>query len=283
MTGEGFPVAAMQTAPRLGDVSGNREQLLSGVREAASAGARLIVFPECQLSGYAFDDETATRAAAETIPGRTTHAVAEAARRLEVEVVFGMIEASDDGLFNTLVAVGPAGIFGSYRKTHLPTLGADRFVRSGDRPYAVHSSRHCRLGLSICYDARFPEMHRTLTLLGADVIVVATCWPTGSEIVPNEFIPVRAAENRVFIVVAGRVGEENGTRFIGGSRVVAPDGAIVATAGAGPCRVLATIVPAEAHEKAVGPDGGRRSDILRDRRPDLYAPLVDSTAKPRTM
>ncbi len=282
MTSAGLTVAAMQTAPSLGDVSRNREQLLSDVREAASAGAQLIVFPECQLSGYAFDDEAKVRAAAEPIPGPTTRAVSEAAARLDLEVVFGMLEASDDGLFNTLVAVGPGGVFGAYRKTHLPALGADRFVRPSDQAYAVHSARYCRLGLSICYDVRFPEMHRALTLLGADVIVVATCWPRGSEIVPNEFIPVRAAENRVFVVVAGRVGEENGTRYIGGSRVVAPDGSIIAAAGEGPSRVLATIIPARAHDKAVGPDGGRRSDVLRDRRPDLYAPLLDPTATQRT-
>lgn len=271
---EAIVVAAVQTNPRLGDPAGNLAALLGALDAAAAAGAQLVVFPECQLSGYGFATFTAARAAAEPVPGPSTEVVARRCRALGVHVAFGLLERAGDRLYNTAAVVGPDGLVGRYRKTHLPRLGVDRFVAPGPGPLAVFETPVGRLGASICYDARFPEVHRTLALLGAEVILLLTCWPVGSEIVPEAFARVRASENRVFLVVASRVGVEAGIRFIGQSQILDPEGRILARAEAADDQiVLARIQPSRSRTKVVGA-AAPLADLFGDRRPDLYGVLT---------
>src|SRR5262249_17381338 len=116
-------VAAVQMEPRLGDVPANRASIVSKLREAATGGARLVVFPECALSGYGFASRAGALVHAEPIPGPSTTQVSEACSELGATfAVFGMLERDGDRLFNTCVLVGPKGVIGSYRKIHLPFL-----------------------------------------------------------------------------------------------------------------------------------------------------------------
>ena len=77
--------------------------------------------------------------------------------------------------------VGPEGWLGTYRKTHLPYLGVDRFTTLGREPYQVFETAIGRIGMNICYDLAFPEAARVLALRGADLIVLPTNWPPGAE------------------------------------------------------------------------------------------------------
>ena len=120
---------------------------------------------------------------------------------------------------------------GSYRKVHLPYLGIDMFVDPGDRDFAVHDAGGVRVGMHICYDGSFPETARVLTLLGADLLVLPTNWPTHSECAAEHMIPTRAMENNVYVMAVNRVGEESGFRFIGSSSIVDPSGRVLARAG----------------------------------------------------
>ena len=76
--------------------------------------------------------------------------------------------------------VGPDGLIGTYRKTHLPFLGVDRFVTPGDE-FQVFDTPLGRIGVEICYDLRFPEVTRTLALRGADIVAHADQLPGGGE------------------------------------------------------------------------------------------------------
>ena len=96
--------------------------------------------------------------------------------------------------------VGPTGVIGSYRKVHLPYLGIDMFTSYGDRPFAVHNAVDLKVGMSICYDAAFPEASRSLAILGADLVALPTNWPPGAECTAASVINARAMENAVYFI-----------------------------------------------------------------------------------
>jgi predicted amidohydrolase len=269
-------IAGVQMDVRLGDVPGNLRRISKRLEEATAAGARLTIFPECAVTGYCFSSLDEARPYAQPIPGPATKEMTAVCRRLSCFAAFGMIEASGDGVFNAAVLVGPEGVVGSYRKVHLPFLGLDMFATYGDRPFAVHAAGPVRVGLNICYDSSFPESARTLTLLGADLVALPTNWPSGAECVAEHAINTRAMENAIYFAAVNRVGEERGFRFIGRSKICAPDGATLAQAGDTEETILyAEVDTARSRNKTAVREPGRHAiDRLADRRPAMYGPLV---------
>ena len=158
----------VQTAPRLGDVAGNLDDCIVHLGQAAAEHSDLVVFPECALSGYMFSDEASARSCAEPVPGRSTDALAEACATHGLHCALGLLELDGARLHNTAVLIGPGGLIGRYRKSHIASIGADQFTVPGDEPYVVHDTPIGRIGLQICYDWRFPEITRVLALRGAD-------------------------------------------------------------------------------------------------------------------
>jgi predicted amidohydrolase len=247
-------------------------------REAVSRGADLVVFPECAATGYCFRDADEARPFAQSIPGPATEEVATWCRETGARVVFGMLERDGERLFNAAVLVGPGGVEGSYRKTHLPYLGIDMHTAYGDRPFAAHDAGSVRTGLLICYDAAFPEATRALALDGADVVCLPTNWPPGSEQVAEHVINARALENAVYFAAVNRVGTERGFTFIGHSKIADPSGRTLAYANHDREEILiAEIDPQLARRKhIVRRPGEHEIDRLADRRPELYGPVVQT-------
>ena len=271
-----YRVAAAQMEPKLGRLAENLERILGRLGEAAGAGAHLVVFPECALSGYGFSSREEGASHAVPIDGAEVRQVVEACRRHRCFCIFGLLERDGTRLFNACVLTGPEGVAGSYRKVHLPYLGIDRFVDPGDRPFAVHDAGGLRVGMHICYDGSFPETARALSLLGADLLVLPTNWPTHSECAAEHMIPTRAMENTVYVMAVNRVGEESGFRFIGSSSIVDPNGRLLARAGGDSDEILlAEIDPARARQKHLVRVPGRHEiDRFADRRPRFYQPLL---------
>jgi predicted amidohydrolase len=275
-------VAAVQMQPTVLDVRANLARVLGLTHEAATRGARLVVFPEVALSGYVITPEEAD-GLAQPVPGPATEAVTQVCLRDDVYVVLGLLERDTDGsLFNTSVLLGPQGLLSRYRKTHLPLLGVDRFLASGDAFPTPVDTPAGRIGLLICYDLRFPEPCRVLALLGAQLIALSTAWPAAGTLYPDYMARSRAAENRTYLIAANRCGEERGTRYLGRSLIVAPDGAILAEGTTDLEQILyAEIDPAlsDAKHLVLAP-GEYELDLWGDRRPDLYAPIVVDTLPP---
>jgi predicted amidohydrolase len=269
-------VAGVQMDVQLGQVGANRTAMLGRLGDAAAGGARLVVFPECALTGYGFASRSEAWEYAEPISGPTiARFQAECARR-DVHAVFGFLERAGERLFNACALVGPSGLVASYRKVHLPFLGVDQFVDPGDRPFAVHEAAGLRLGMHICYDGSFPETGRVLALAGADLLVLPTNWPTHSECAAEHMIPCRAMENTVYMMAVNRVGLESGFRYIGQSAIADPAGAILGRAGAETEEILyAEIDPARARQKRlVRVPGKHQINRFADRRPAFYEPIV---------
>jgi predicted amidohydrolase len=267
--------AVVQTNPRLGDVAGNLAACVARLEQGAAAGCDLLVFPECAVSGYMFADaETALRCA-EPIPGPSTEALAAACARTGVHCVIGLLERDGARLRNTAVLIGPDGLVGSYRKTHIACVGVDCFTVPGDDPYEVLDTPIGRIGIQICYDWRFPEISRVLALQGADVIAHPTNSPSPAREVAEFLTRARAAENAVFFLTANRCGTEGDCTFFGWSQIVDPLGRRIAEAGEEEALVIADLDLALARAKTKEPgDGAYAVRLFADRRPELYEPLL---------
>jgi predicted amidohydrolase len=222
-------VALVQLAIRDGQPAVNLERATASIRSAGPAD--LYVLPELWTTGYAHD--TWARVA-----DRETPAIVEALRALAAEcgayIAGSMISRDERGaLVNRLWLVPPTGAAPvHYDKGHLIALmGEDRYLSPGDRR-VVTPLGGWRAGLSICFDLRFPEMYRADALDGAELFVVVSEWPAARAEAQRVLARARAIENQAFVVLCNRVGTAaDGTRFDGGSVVVAPDGKIMADAG----------------------------------------------------
>ena len=278
---ETWTVAGVQMDCRLADPAANLAAMTARLDAAADRGARLVVFPECVVAGYGFDSRADVRRVAETIPGPATDAIAKACARRKVWAVFGLFEhdPATGKLFNACALVGPDGLAASYRKLHLPCLGADRFTDPGDRPFAVHDLGGLKLGMNICFDGSFPESARVLTLLGADLIVLPTNWATNARMMAELVSPARGWENHVYYLAVNRVGEESGFTYLGRSSAADYFGNVLHRSPEGVEDVFTVEVdPAAARQKRqVHCHGVYEIDRVNWRRPEMYGPLVEGT------
>jgi len=170
-------IACAQIDCLFGQPKTNLDKIISLIRAAAQRDAKLIMFPECALTGYSFDSLEEAMPFAEKIDGPSSQAIAEACRETGVYAVAGFIGGDGEKFYNTAMLVGPDGVVGSYRKVHLPFIGIDRFLTPGDRPFQVFDLPFGKVGLNICYDISFPEAARALKLMGAELIALVTNWP----------------------------------------------------------------------------------------------------------
>jgi 5-aminopentanamidase len=268
-------VAVAQLEPKLAEQEHNLDACRARLEEAAAAGAELLVLPECAIPGYMFESAEEALPFAEEIPGPSSEALEHDCRRLGMHVVCGLLERDGDVLHNAAVLVGPDGLVGTYRKTHLPFLGVDRFVVPGEE-LAVYDTPLGRIGVEICYDLRFPEVTRTLALRGADLVAHPTNFPMAAKIQTELITVARAAENRVYLLTANRVGKERSGEFCGWSQIVDPYGKRLAEAGETEEALLVADVDLQkARDKDYVIPGEYELYLFGHRRPELYGALVE--------
>jgi len=272
-------VAAVQMDARITKNADNLDRILSETATAAENGANLIVFPECALSGYVFSSREEALPFAENIPGIGTDRIAVCCRDSGVHVVVGLLEKDGDKCYNVAVLIGPGGLVGKYRKIHLPFLGVDRFIDAGDEPFRVYRTPTGNIGIHICYDGTLPESARIMTLLGADIIVLPTNFPTGRDKIIDYLVNTRSIENGIHYVMANRIGVERGVGFLGRSKIIRATGTTLAEASRDKEEIIyAEVSLAEARRKRVVIKPGEfEIDPINDRRPELYGELT----KPR--
>ncbi len=268
--------AAVQMDVRILAKEHNLTQILNRLEEAAGAGAKLAVFPECALSGYGFVSREEAAPVAEEVPGPSTERILAAARALDCTVIVGLLERSGERIYNAAAVVAPQGILGTYRKLHLPCLGIDWHAALGDKPFPVFATPHAKVGISICYDCSFPESGRVLKLKGAQILAIPTNWPLGADTWQHT-PPVRATENHLFVIACDRVGEERGFRFAGHSQIVDLSGAKLAEAGETEETILYAEIDAASADRnrVIRQPGVWEFDRIASRRPEMYAPLTD--------
>jgi predicted amidohydrolase len=237
---------------------------------AAADGAKLVVLPEkFNLLGT----EEQMRAGAEDLDGPSISWARDTARELSIDLVAGSIAERREGrerLSNTSVHVGPDGeIRAVYRKIHLFDVTVDgveyRESATEERgeDIVLSEAGGLPLGLSVCYDLRFPELYRILALRGARVLAVPAAFTKPTGIAHWDLlIRARAVENQAFVVAAGQIGEWlPGKESYGASMIVDPWGEVLARAPDAAAGREETFVCAELDLT--------RQDEVRERLPSL--------------
>jgi predicted amidohydrolase len=270
-------VAAVQIDIKILEKEQNLARILAKMEEAAHAGAKLVVFPECALTGYCFTSREEAWPLAETVPGPSTEKLAAAAKSLNCAAIVGMLEIEGATMYNSAAVVDPKGILGTYRKMHLPCLGVDWFNTVGDKPFPVFETSCGKVGINICYDCSIPEAARVLKLQGAQVLAIPTNWPQGSD--SWEHTPkVRATENHLHVIACDRVGEEHGFRFSGHSQIVDFMGKVHCEAGETEEIILYADLDFAAADqnRVVRVPGKWEFDRIAARRPEMYKPIAEA-------
>jgi deaminated glutathione amidase len=235
--GENIRAAAVQLNST-GDKDRNLGTADRLTRAAAADGAELVVLPE---KFTALGTEEELRAGAEPLDGPAIEWARSAARELEIDLVAGSIaerRAGREKLANTSVHVGPDGEARAlYRKIHMFDVEVGGVVYSessteepGDEIVVSELAGGVPIGLSVCYDLRFPELYRILAVRGALVIAVPSAFTrrTG-EVHWETLVRARAIENQAFVVAADQVGRHTADKeSFGGSMIVDPWGEVLA-------------------------------------------------------
>ena len=297
------------------DPAEHEAALAEGIRIAAREGAELVCLQELTLSRYFAVDPAGPQAAGaepEKLPGgRTFEFAARQAREHGIHVHASLYERADgaDGLgFNTAIVVSPGGeLTARTRKLHIPITAGyheDRYFRPGpgdseafplvdlelhqilgpEQPKSDAVRERVRLGLPTCWDQWFPEVARTYSLEGAEVLVYPTA--IGSEPDHPEFdtqplwqhvIVGNGIANGVFMVAVNRIGDEPPLTFYGSSFISDPYGRILAQAPRGEPAVLVADLDLDQRQ-----DWLELFPFLTTRRPDTYAKLAEEATKAQT-
>ena len=221
-------------------------------RRAADAGASLVLFPEATMCRFGVK----LASVAEPLDGPWADGVRRIAASAGVTVIAGMFVPADDGrVTNTLIASGP-NVDAHYDKIYLyDAFGftESRTVAPGDQPVVI-TVDGVGVGLSLCYDIRFPELYVELARRGAHLITVHASWGSGPGKLEQWTLlaRARALDTTSFVAAVGQAypGDEiaaAGPTGVGGSVVASPLGEVVATAGADP-QLLVTDVDLDAVE-----------------------------------
>jgi len=253
------------------------------IRQAAGDGSQIVCLQEIFYGPY-FCAEQQTRwyDFTEPVPGgETTQLMQKLAKELHVALIVPVYEIEQDGVYyNTAAVIHNDGSYlGKYRKTHIPHVAPgfwEKFYfRPGNLGYPVFDLGFAKIGVYICYDRHFPEGARALGLNGAEIVFNPSATVAGlSEYLWKLEQPAHAVANGYFIGAINRVGVEapwNIGEFYGSSYFCDPRGRIIAQAS----RDKDEVLTADLNLDMIG-EVRKTWQFFRDRRPDMYGPLVQS-------
>ena len=239
-------VAAFQFDVRADDVDHNLFEVERGLREAAQRGCRLVVLPELWPTSFSAGDVPLAEALVST--ELALERVAGLTRELGLVVCGSALGRTNALPTNRWHALEDGQMVASYDKVHLFTPTAEEASFSaGDEPPRCVETRAGRVGGVVCYDLRFPEVARALFRAGAALMAVSSQWPSPRAAQLEALCAGRAVESQCFVVACNRTGRARiGRRqmeleFAGTSRIVDPEGRVVACGGSEPELVVGDV------------------------------------------
>ncbi len=259
-------VAAIQFNPQLLDLSSNRDKVKELIIKSITENkSELIVLPELAFSGYNFENIEQVRKTAENIPNsKSCELLEQLSREYSVFIVAGINEKAQETFYNSAVVFGPEGYITTYRKIQLYAREKD-FFKPGDLALQIFSIRDYKIGIMICFDWFYPEIPRSLALMGADII----CHSMNAVIPDGAYLgdTYHSKWNRVYIILANRIGDERDLHFIGNSTIIDQTGSVLSQASSDHEEIIySTIDPLLARNKKLN----SFNDLLKDRRRNMY-------------
>jgi omega-amidase len=259
-------IAAAQISCVPGDFNANLHKVGDFAALAKKSGAEIVVFPEMVDTGYSMPviQKHAKKWSDGAVPE-----LQKIAKEISIAIVAGISDRDGASIFNSQVLVNAQGeVVAKYRKSHLVTAAPldERVCLSPGNEFVSCKIDKFNVGLSICYDLRFPEMARKLVVeRGANVILNSSAWP----VVRAEHLRIlalaRAVENQSYVVIANRVGTDDGVTFCGSSVIIDPSGVILAAAPSD----REQLIESEISEQVIT-DVRDRITVFAHRRPELY-------------
>ena len=262
----------------------NVETAIRLVRQAAARGARIICLPELFSTMYfCVERRQEYFDWAEPIPGPTVERMGEVARETGTVIICPIFERDGEAFYNAAAVIGPDGrVIGKYRKSSIPFMDRARsseprgdekfYFTPGDLGFPTFDTPFARIGILICYDRHFPEAARVLGLGGAEIVFVPTNTTRMARYLWDLELRAHAIANVYYVCGVNKVGVDVGGSsrdHHGDSLVCNPRGEILAQASA----TEEDIVIADV-DLSVIPELRALWGYYRDRRPDLYGPLV---------
>lgn len=237
-------IAVAQMAPALGDVATNLKKVRGAQQQALAKGAELLVFPELAMTGYAIRRDMARYAL--RIDGETFGELLTSSR--DLPMVVGFVERSPRGrIYNSAALLADGQVVHVHRKVYLPTYSVweeQKHFARGKR-LTVFQYRGYRFAVFVCNDFWYPSMAYLAACDDADIFcVIANSSLDGEGTNPRAWdllLRPPALLYGCYVVFANRVGDEEGSTYWGGSRIIAPLGHPLVTAGAGEEIVFADI------------------------------------------
>ena len=257
-------VALAQIEAIAGDIEGNCAKIADYAGRAAACGCGAVLFPELSDTGY--DLEVVRRHADVWPQGAVAERLSAVARGEHIFILAGVAERYGENFYNACMVLNPEGaLVARYRKSHLftPTGEAQCFAYGDD--VGTVPVGDSLWGLSICYDLRFPELYRMLTLKhGAQVLVDSSAWPMVRLAHWDVLTRARAVENQAWMLAVNHVGGNGAHAFCGHSRVIDPFGQVVAEASEAEELLVAEL------DLTLVERCRQKIPALRDARPELW-------------
>ncbi len=260
-------VGYVQTSPLFGDKEKNFEQVENLLVEVK---ADLIVLPELFATGYTFVSKDEAVSLAETPKGKTSNFLLNLSKLTGAVIIGGYVEKAGNDIYNSAMIVSNNDVIDSYRKIHL-YYKEKLWFSPGDKPLKVYEINDIKIGIMICFDWIFPEVARSLALLGADVIA-----HPANLVLPycQKAMVTRCLENRVHAVTANRIGQEkrgdDDFKFTGASQITSYNGKVLSSA---PSNKKYTDFIEIDIQNSRNKRLNEFNDILKDRRKNLYFKL----------
>lgn len=212
-------IALVQYNPKWEDKESNKVRILQLINDLKEV--ELIVFPEMSLTGFTMKSNEM----AEGIQGNSFRFFAELAREKSSHIMAGIIEQRDSRKYNSLIHIKPDGkLVKLYRKIHPFSYSTEnQHYNAGVRP-AITKIRKWKIGLTICYDLRFPELYRKYGKKRTHLIVNIANWPDTRVEHWRTLLKARAIENQCYVAGVNRVGDDPKLHYTGFSSVYDPMG-----------------------------------------------------------
>jgi predicted amidohydrolase len=262
----------------------NLTRALAAIEDLRARNVELAAFGELFLSGYRTDDLLTRYATVVDPPDAHVGALTAACAAGDLHVLIGAATLGGrvpGDIYNSALLIGPEGVVGVYRKTHVAAfpyahgVSMERAFYSPGRDLPVFDLPSGCIGAHICYDMAFPEVARVQTLLGAEVLVNLAAAAADYERNWEHMPYVRAVENAVWYLVCSVVGEQRKDVMVGGSRIVDPTGVVVAQAKKGDEDLVVADI-----DLSLARSTRAALHLLSNRQPGLYTPITDAIPYP---